>query len=819
MGYRPAPKELPQTSHGYTVDFSRWPQTDLVGSGSFKEFGELATSTVETLRIEEGGYIRSVDDSLAQYIGINPNVVGGFNGQGQFSECLCYLDATATATNYWLGPAVFIGADQQSGTTSGEHHYTLLLNDAGGGVSDWTLYRREVGFWNVLASANGEPDVAGKHFLLRLEAYVLSDNSGVRLKCWKDGKLIIETVDTNVDRLLGPSTVANHPAYGYPGVSWGNNGIGDAARWVKWMRGGDLPEASEPKPALPQLFATKTPRVNLVGRATASIASGTSLQITHGLTLQEDDVLLALVHWNSSTAISNSGGDMTLEFGEENPTAAGSYQSWFSRVCTGSDPSSFTFTNATSARANVILLQFRNVDTANIWDVAPSASTRSTVESGTSNTTPTLDVSAAGNMAIAAFFADNDGITFRGYDQSYIDEVEHGSGQGLAAVVRSYDRAGNKTGVTANSSGTGDIVSHHVALQYRTPARQLVYVKRPWTRQPPPGTRIDNSNPLAKNLTRFVTFYMGGVGYDAFNNEQPIPAASYQGVIGTLEGTASSHPLTTGSAELELVERPRYETGMQSSGFTFMSKARNKVDGALANQEFVAGMFGGGAGGNSWAWRLTVSGTPTFTIYTDGGTTNNSSAPLPTGYDARDWHTFGGIMDYPNSTCYVDYTPDSTPSDLTGLTVDDQSAGAAMHIGAGGSATSSWNGEILYCATWKRALSQAEWDSMVANPWQIFEPRKVLASILVDETTIQLTLVDILGNALTNLTGIKWAWFDSADPNTFAAPTDKGNAETTDGNGLLEITLTNTTLTAGQTGTLVLFLNSGTDYASFRITL
>jgi len=84
---------------------------------------------------------------------------------------------------------------------------------------------------------------------------------------------------------------------------------------------------------------------------------------------------------------------------------------------------------------------------------------------------------------------------------------------------------------------------------------------------------------------------------------------------------------------------------------------------------------------------------------------------------------------------------------------------------------------------------------------------------------IQLTLVDNLGNPLASLTGIKWAWFDSADPNTFAAPTDKGNAEITDSSGLLDITLNSTTLTTGQTGTLVLFLGTGTDYASFRITL
>lgn len=59
-------------------------------------------------------------------------------------------------------------------------------------------------------------------------------------------------------------------------------------------------------------------------------------------------------------------------------------------------------------------------------------------------------------------------------------------------------------------------------------------------------------------------------------------------------------------------------------------------------------------------------------------------------------------------------------------------------------------------------------------------------------------------------TGLDWAWFDSTDPATWGAPSVKGSAESTDGSGLLTITLTGTTLNVGQQGMLVVWKEGAT---------
>lgn len=63
------------------------------------------------------------------------------------------------------------------------------------------------------------------------------------------------------------------------------------------------------------------------------------------------------------------------------------------------------------------------------------------------------------------------------------------------------------------------------------------------------------------------------------------------------------------------------------------------------------------------------------------------------------------------------------------------------------------------------------------------------------------------GTLWASRSGWNWAWFDSADPQNMVAPTDKGALEDTDASGLIEITLSNTTLAKGQTGSLVLESN------------
>ena len=67
------------------------------------------------------------------------------------------------------------------------------------------------------------------------------------------------------------------------------------------------------------------------------------------------------------------------------------------------------------------------------------------------------------------------------------------------------------------------------------------------------------------------------------------------------------------------------------------------------------------------------------------------------------------------------------------------------------------------------------------------------------------------GAALPSLTGLKWAFYDTTDPSAWAAgPVDKGSGESTDGSGDLLVNLTNTTLSAGQVGWLIVTNSDGT---------
>lgn len=57
----------------------------------------------------------------------------------------------------------------------------------------------------------------------------------------------------------------------------------------------------------------------------------------------------------------------------------------------------------------------------------------------------------------------------------------------------------------------------------------------------------------------------------------------------------------------------------------------------------------------------------------------------------------------------------------------------------------------------------------------------------------------------TSLSGLTFAWFDEASPDLFGAPSVVGTTESTDGSGVLSITLTGTSLGVGDTGWLLVY--------------
>ncbi len=72
-------------------------------------------------------------------------------------------------------------------------------------------------------------------------------------------------------------------------------------------------------------------------------------------------------------------------------------------------------------------------------------------------------------------------------------------------------------------------------------------------------------------------------------------------------------------------------------------------------------------------------------------------------------------------------------------------------------------------------------------------------------------ITDIEGTETTNLTNIKYKWFDSTDLSALGSSTADGTTEVTDGTGLLEVTLPNglATTAKGSQGTLMLQVDDG----------
>lgn len=66
-----------------------------------------------------------------------------------------------------------------------------------------------------------------------------------------------------------------------------------------------------------------------------------------------------------------------------------------------------------------------------------------------------------------------------------------------------------------------------------------------------------------------------------------------------------------------------------------------------------------------------------------------------------------------------------------------------------------------------------------------------------------------------SLSGLSWAWFDE-NIGALNAPTASGAVETTDDSGAFSIDVTGTALTAGQTGTLVVYDSTGGKYGAYR---
>lgn len=184
--------------------------------------------------------------------------------------------------------------------------------------------------------------------------------------------------------------------------------------------------------------------ISKVGNAEA-YGSGTAVSVTHGLTIQEDDVVVAIVncHGSANTITDNNGAYAFAK--DDQQTSGGNHQAAiFHRVAGASEPASYAFTLGTSNPWDVQVRVLRGVDGAAVWDVAPATSF--TTDYGTTPYVLSQTMAKGGGHAIFFVAVPSYTTSASGTDNGFADELVNSGGECTLTASRAFASAG----------GTGD---------------------------------------------------------------------------------------------------------------------------------------------------------------------------------------------------------------------------------------------------------------------------------------------------------------------------------------------------------------------------
>lgn len=209
-----------------------------------------------------------------------------------------------------------------------------------------------------------------------------------------------------------------------------------------------------------------------VGDARDAASSGTSASVTHGLTINAGDLVVAYVNSNSTDSVSpdaDAGGTWTTRI-NETPSGETCRQGLFSKIANASEPSSYSVTVG-NANWELIVKVFR-----------PSAGTPTvdapaTTHIGTA-TNPNLIIGAIGGAvisdgAVSLVFGGKDNrsgtnTSFSTADNSYVGVIGNTEFQEAAGAHRIYTTgqtfSGQVTIDAASNSQTDKCYSVHISF-------------------------------------------------------------------------------------------------------------------------------------------------------------------------------------------------------------------------------------------------------------------------------------------------------------------------------------------------------------------
>ena len=185
--------------------------------------------------------------------------------------------------------------------------------------------------------------------------------------------------------------------------------------------------------------------------------------ITHGLTIEENDVIVAFVHVNGNHRITDNNGSNSFTEEIHNKGVDTNVHAIYTRVAGASEPATYQWTTRSSDRWSVEIRVFKTVDTSAIWEVAPSATTRGSGH-GTTATAPSMTLNTIGAMGILFVFSDTPSQSFSHPTNSYSDKLEALS-QPQATYTRTWQTIGATGQASTNLLNNNDWMIYQVALR------------------------------------------------------------------------------------------------------------------------------------------------------------------------------------------------------------------------------------------------------------------------------------------------------------------------------------------------------------------
>ena len=212
-----------------------------------------------------------------------------------------------------------------------------------------------------------------------------------------------------------------------------------------------------------------------VGSAVSAAAASTSAAITHGLTIESGDLVVAMINVNgASTNLSdnNGGSPFARDWSLRSLDGAGYYV--LHRVAGPDEPSSYRWTLSSAQTSEVMIRVFRGADTAAVYDVSPAVVTAANYAPKVrAVTTNDITTHHEGSIAVALFFSDSTSReTYSAPTNGFTDELQAPSNRYRvgASYVRQLGSPGGVGTVTATLSAANDAMGLLFAIKPAGPA-------------------------------------------------------------------------------------------------------------------------------------------------------------------------------------------------------------------------------------------------------------------------------------------------------------------------------------------------------------